>query len=276
MDEADIPTDATPRAQPLSRAFSAVIDDVSTSRRTVTARINTSTVDRYRTVVPSAGGDFRNFMRSPAVLWEHGQDPTRGRQPIGHASSVKFRKADNDLLAVTQFKQDEYSERILQDYKDGVLTAFSIDFIPDDRSSGPPTPVELRTDPSWSQAHTIYRQWELTGYSAVSYPGNPDALALAVERGLWVPDEVRALLPARTVAPSPAHAGDGVTESQTVDPEPSPHPGGDGSPLVELPTVKAYTQAEISRAIGQVLYPVALALIDKRLRDRDDIARGRV
>jgi hypothetical protein len=41
----------------------------------------------------------------------------------------------------------------------------------------------------------VYRRWELTGYSAVSYPGNPAALAIAVERGLWVPDDVRRSLP---------------------------------------------------------------------------------
>jgi hypothetical protein len=258
MDE-DVPPQPPP-AVPLSRAFAAGIDDVSVNRRSVTARINTGTVDRYRTVVPPSGGDFKNFMRSPAVLWEHGEDPTRGRQPIGHATSVKFRRADNDLLAVTQFKQDEYSERIFQDYLSGVLTAFSIDFLPDLGRSSAPTSAEIRMNPSWADAHTVYRAWELTGYSAVSYPGNPEALALAVERGLWVPDDVRSLLPAivRQVEPE-------------AEPEAEPTPE-----TPTLPVVRTYTQAELSAAISRAAIPVALALLDRRLRDRDDLARGRV
>ena len=191
-DEAPTP----PPSGPQTRAFAATIDDVSTTRRSVTAKINTAVVDRHRTVILPAGGDFRRFIQTPAVLWEHGQDPTRGRQAIGHCTSIKYRKAENDILAVTQFKSDEYSNRIFDDYAEGTLTSFSIDFLPDPQRSGAPTPDEVRANPDWAAAYCVYRTWELTGYSAVSYPGNPEALALAVERGLWVPDAVRRSLPA--------------------------------------------------------------------------------
>jgi hypothetical protein len=186
-----MPSEAAPPAAVESRSYNATIDDISTQRRTVTAKINTSGVDRYRTVICPGGGDFRAFMRSPAVLWEHGQDPSRGRIPVGHCTSIKYRKAEDDILAVTRFKSDPYSDEIFNDYASGVLTAFSVDFLPDMARSSRPTAAEVRDRPDWKSADMIFRGWELTGYSAVSYPGNAEALATAVERGLWVPDVIR-------------------------------------------------------------------------------------
>lgn len=201
-----------------SRSFETKVDDVSKPRRTVTARINTDDVDRYGTVICPGGGDFRQFSRSPAVLWEHGQDPARGRAPIGHCTSIKYRRGENDLLAVTQFKRDPYSDEIFQDYSNGTLTAWSIDFLPNRSTSSQPTPDELRARPDWSSAKTIYRNWELTGYSAVSYPGNPEALSLAIARGLWVPDEVRAEV-ARSMAEGSGGSGGFTTEVKDEDTE---------------------------------------------------------
>lgn len=181
--------------QTLTRSFEVGLDDISPKRRTVTARINTGCVDRYKTVICPSGGDWSNFMRSgPAVLWEHGNDPTRGRAPVAHCSSIKYRKVDDDLLAVMQFKSDPFSSEILDHYASGTLRSFSVEFLPDGDRSGRPTSEEVRKNPEWGQAHTVYRTWEMTGVSAVSYPGNPEALALAVERGLWVPDETRRAL----------------------------------------------------------------------------------
>lgn len=181
-------TDTTP----FTRAFEAKIDDVSTPRRTVTAKINTNCVDRYNTVIVPRGGDWSNFMRSgPAVLWEHGNDPNRGRLPVAHCNSLKYRKMDDDILGVMQFKGDDFSSQVMEMYADGTLRSFSVEFLPDVAKSGRPTQEEVRANPSWGVAHTIYRSWELTGFSAVSYPGNPEALALAVERGFWVPEETR-------------------------------------------------------------------------------------
>lgn len=176
----------------LTRSFEAKIDDVSTPRRTVTAKINTNCVDRYNTVIVPRGGDWSNFMRSgPAVLWEHGNDPNRGRLPVAHCSSLKYRKADDDILGVMQFKSDDFSNQVMEMYASGTLRSFSVEFLPDAAKSGRPTQDEVRANPTWGQAHTIYRSWELTGFSAVSYPGNPEALAVAIERGLWVSEETR-------------------------------------------------------------------------------------
>lgn len=195
-----------PESSSFIRSFEAKIDDVSMPRRTVTAKINTNTVDRYNTVIVPRGGNWDNFMRSgPAVLWEHGNDPNRGRLPVAHCNSLKYRKADDDILGVMQFKDDDFSSQVMEMYASGTLRSFSVEFLPDVAKSSRPTSEEVRAKPEWGTAHTIYRSWELTGFSAVSYPGNPEALALAIERGLWVPDETKKMIEenrALSVSPS--------------------------------------------------------------------------
>jgi hypothetical protein len=176
----------------LIRTFAATIDDVSKPKRSVTAKVNTGVVDRYRTVIPPSGGKLDNFMRSPAVLWEHGHDPTRGRMPVAKCSSVKYRPSEDDLLAKMYFSSDDYSRAVFDFYSDKTLTSFSIEFLPDPSSSSRPRAEELRARPEWKDADVIYRKWELTGISAVAAPGNPEAVTIMVERGLWVPEEVRA------------------------------------------------------------------------------------
>ncbi len=259
----------------MSRAYEARIDDVSATRRTVTAKINTGVVDRYRSVVLPSGGDFSNFIRTPAVLWEHGQDPTRGRQPIGHCTSIKFRRADDDILAVTRFKDDEYSQRILEDFGNGALTSFSIDFLPSGDHSSPPSKEELRSNPKWEGAEVIYRKWEMTGYSAVSYPGNPEALAIAVERGLWVPDDVRSMLGAGQTRAETDGEGDPETSPPT-DPETEPIPEPEPDPVLEIPHVRAYTLEELTAICLRTLLLPMLAVYEEQRRNADDLARGRV
>lgn len=297
-------------AAPQTRAFRGVVDDVSKPARTVTARINTSVVDRYRTVIVPAGGDFRAFMRNPAVLWQHGQDPTRGAQPIGSCSSIRFRTADDDIVAVTRFKTDPYSDQIFENYVDGTIASFSVDFIPDMSVSGRPTPEELRSRPDWAAAECVFRRWELIGYSAVAYPGNPEALALCVERGLWIPAE------ARDMAEGSGSGGGYATETKTgrcvverdgqwcvcdgdqvvsrhdteaeaewamAHPEPAeaagadPKPADRTAPLPALPAgIRTYTVDDLVGLTCRSAVDHLLALTVQSVRDADDLARGRV
>jgi hypothetical protein len=306
-DEAAAPTG------PQTRAFSGVVDDVSKGARTVTAKINTSIVDRYRTVILPSGGTFANFTRAPAVLWEHGADPTRGRQPIGHCSSIKYRRVEDDILAVTQFKTDEYSSRIFDDYVSGTLTSFSVDFLPDFAACGRPSPEELRARPDWATAECVFRKWDLGGYSAVSYAGNPEALAVAVERGLWVPDEVRRSLPApkRDMAEGSGSTGGYATETKAgrhvcerdgkwcvcdgdtvvsrhdteaeanaaLDPPAEP-PADRTAPPPPADSqhlnIRTYTVDELIGLTSRSVVDHLLALTVQSVRDADDLARGRV
>lgn len=166
-----------PRAKPLAEVRSVVCRR-SAQEGVVTARINTGDVDRYNTVIMPEGCRWDNYMRSgPAVLWEHGQD-VRGRLPV--AKVLTMGRDPSGLVAEMKFASDEFSRTLLDNYVDGTLRSFSVEMLPDKESSGPPTREELKANPRWRGAHTIYRSWELSGLSAVNYPGNATANVLSV------------------------------------------------------------------------------------------------
>lgn len=177
--------------QPIVRAYEAKIDDVSPGERSVVARINTDAVDRYRTVIDPAGADLAAYRRNPVVLWEHGLDRARGTVPVGRALWIKHDKGSRSIVAKTKFAEDEFSDRLFRLFQEEVLRGYSIRGNPDPAATGPPTSAELRKRPDLADARLMYRKWELVEYSAVAIPGNPDALATAVARGLWLPEALR-------------------------------------------------------------------------------------
>lgn len=203
----------------LTRAFDAQIDSVNTEERSLVARINTNTMDRYRSVIDPKGGRLENYRRNPIALWEHGKDPRRFTDPIGRNVWIRHSGGEKpkEILAKTQFLDDDFSQQRFEWYRDGVLSAFSVHALPDADQSGPPTRDELRARPELEACEVVYRSWELIEYSGTSCPGNPDTLTVgraaslmqAVNRGLWLPDDVRPLIEekARTMTDSaPAQA----------------------------------------------------------------------
>lgn len=168
-----------PRVQSVSSVRGAVCRRSATHEGVVKARINTGDVDRYKTVIMPSGGRWEDFMRAgPAVLWEHGNDSTRGRLPI--AKVLTMGRDQSGIVAEMRFAGDTFSQNLLDNYVDGTLRSFSVEFLPDKEGSGPPTREELRANPKWRDAHTIFRSWEMSGLSAVSYPGNASATILSI------------------------------------------------------------------------------------------------
>jgi hypothetical protein len=197
--EAEAEADIDPAA-PVERDYVVDLDDVHDGdRKWVVARINTDAVDRYATVIDPLGIDRSFYQKNPVVLWEHGKDPARGRRPIGRNAWIKARPEKRDLIAKTVFADDEFSRGLFNLYRDGVLRGWSINGTP--VASGPPTAAEVAARPELRSAKLVYRSLRLTEYSAVAVPGNPDALTEATSRGLWLPDLLKARLPASKLPP---------------------------------------------------------------------------
>ena len=174
----------------ITRAYAASKLDVSEGERAVVARINTDEVDRYETVIDPAGIDLKAYRSNPVVLWEHGCDfGTRGSVPIGRAAWIRYDKTDGAVVAKTIFHDDEFSDSIFRLYQAEALRGFSVCVMP--REFGSPTPDEIRARPELAECRCIYRKSELGEYSAVAVPGNREALALAVSRGLWLPEALK-------------------------------------------------------------------------------------
>lgn len=162
------------------KAVSTIDLTVSEGERAVVARVSTNTVDRVREVVLPKGGDFKNYRKNPVVLFGHNSE-----LPIGKADWIR---ANNDeVIAKTLFAETDFAVDIFKLFQSKVLNAFSIGFMPTD--GGPPEEKEILDNPSWAKARWVIRKWELFEYSAVSVPANPEALAMAVSKGLDITAE---------------------------------------------------------------------------------------
>ena len=174
----------------LRRAYEAKIDDVVDGERSVVARINTDAIDRFKSVIDPLGADLAAYRKNPVVLWEHGLDVARGNLPVGRNLWIKIDKQARTIVAKTKFAEDEFADGLFRLYQGEFLKGFSIRGNPDPATSLPPSTAEIRKRPELAEARIVYRKWELVEYSAVAVPGNPDALATAVARGLWVPESL--------------------------------------------------------------------------------------
>lgn len=196
----------------ITRAYEAQVDSVMEGERSVVARINTSIVDEYRTVIDPMGGDLRDFNQNPPVLWQHGKE-ARGSVPIGRGI-VRSRKTENDIIGKCIFAKDDFSQQLFEMYKDGTLRGWSINMVPTEASR--PTTQEMRDRPELERCEMVYRRWKLKEFSAVAIPGNNECLTMLVSRGMWTPSKE---WQARTMAESQGQADGGAVVEDEDDGE---------------------------------------------------------
>ncbi len=160
-------------------------------------------MDRQNEVVLPTGMLRKNHA-GMTVFYNH--DTTR---PIGVTQWIKphngrilakFRCTDK-----TPFARDIFALA-----QDGVLRTYSIGFRP--LESSPPTAAELREHPDWAEALRVHRSWELLEFSLVGVPANPEALMLAISKGISSParEAMEAILPPLPAAPDFTWLGDVV------------------------------------------------------------------
>jgi hypothetical protein len=193
------------------RAFSATVDDVDDSDRTIVSKISVGSVDRYNSLILPRGIDLKAYVKNPVVLFEHGKDVTRGAVPIGRNVWVKLNNQGNTLIAKTRFAKDDFASMLYDFYREGTMTGWSVRLLQKELG-GPPTREEARAYPGMDKCDVVYRSTELAEYSCVAVPGQADALtepelrsmfseaqleslSTLVVRGFWTPpDEVKPLV----------------------------------------------------------------------------------
>jgi len=147
--------------------------EANDEENTITAVINTGTVDRDKEVLLPKGADLAKYRKNPVVLFGHNYS----EPPIGKALWVK--RTPEALTAKWKAAETDKAQEIYSLYKGGFLKAFSVGFIP--VKSHTPTPDDIKKAPEWAEATRVYDKWDLLEFSAVPVPANPEALALAVK-----------------------------------------------------------------------------------------------
>ena len=164
----------------IKKVFSSEIRGIDAENMELTALVSTNAVDRYKEVIEPDGMDAKNYRKNPVVLWAHNYEVP----PIGKALWIK--KDGNGIVAKVKFADTATGREIFALYKDGFMKAFSIGFIPVEAEDGD---LENPKAP-----RRIYRKWELLEFSAVPVPANPEAVALAVKKGLIKDEEAPEIL----------------------------------------------------------------------------------
>ena len=150
--------------------FNSELKEIDPNERTITALVSTAAIDRMDEVLDPEGADLKNFRKNPVVLWAHTYD----MPPIGKALWIKNSK--DGLLSKVKFAPTAFADEIFGLFKEGFLKAFSVGFLPRKWTS-----PETKSDKK--EPRRVYTDWELLEYSAVPVPANPEALALAIQKG---------------------------------------------------------------------------------------------
>jgi len=163
-------------------ALPVEIKDADDDSRSFWIVASDESVDRDGDSIKADGWDLTNFKKNPVIPWAH----RYGDPPVAKAADIKVE--DGKLMIKAQFAAaDDYpfADTIYRLYKGGFLSAFSVGFKPTKW-----TTVDEPGRWGWD-----IEKAELYEVSAVTVPANPNAVALAVSKGVITEDEARALEP---------------------------------------------------------------------------------
>jgi phage head maturation protease len=173
----------TARADPKTHAFPGQTLKVDPTNMVVRSVISTPAPDRAGDMILPAG--LRNadeFLRNPVVLWAH----QRSLPPIGTCERLTI-EADR-IVAETKFSASSpFAADVFKLYAEGVLRGWSVGFVP-------VKVVPIPTTRGKAASGVCYPEWDLLEYSAVPIPENPEALTLAVRKGIVKDAELRGWL----------------------------------------------------------------------------------
>tara|TARA_Y100001938_G_scaffold142086_1_gene212794 strand:- start:1912 stop:3279 length:1368 start_codon:yes stop_codon:yes gene_type:complete len=165
----------------LLKAYKNNVNVKADEPRTVVARISTTSVDRDGDVVLPSGLKLQDYRKNPVVLLNH----DNGSLPVGKALSVK-READA-VIAKIKFAErpaehpitaEWVPDTILSLFKQGVLRAFSVGFMPLDMRGATDKDRKRYGD----DVRRVITSWNLMEFSVVPVPANQDALAMEVSK----------------------------------------------------------------------------------------------
>ena len=163
--------------------------ELSTTGQSMRFRMSTSGSDRYADVVIQ-DFDLVGFRSNPVAPWAHNYAiPPIGKWENVSVAGPPHQLALEGLLVFDDNQDNPLGQQVARQYREGYLNTCSIGFLP----SSAQRRAELdQDDPLYARAGFVFRGNILLECSAVSVPGNSDAVALrsaAVASGAPTPRE---------------------------------------------------------------------------------------
>jgi len=149
------------------------------NERAVISHITTDTVDRDHEIVSPNGAVLTDYRKNPVVLFGHDHS---GGLPIG--KNIWIKRDEKGLVAKTVYANHQLANDVYEFQKEGFPLAKSIGFIP-----LKVTKFDEGSEERKQGTLRRYDKWILLEYSDVPVPSNPDAVALAVSKGLLTEKE---------------------------------------------------------------------------------------
>lgn len=154
----------------------------------------TEAKDRYGDVISVKGWQLKNYKKNPVFLWAHNYNEL----PIGKV--LKIEKGDGALYFDVEFAGAEVNpkaEFVFQAYKQGFLKATSVGFRSlkhEDLAETDDEKAERMKKEPDSQNGWRFLKQELLELSAVPVPANPEALMVARQKGVKMPEALEIVL----------------------------------------------------------------------------------
>jgi HK97 family phage prohead protease len=165
-DASDVPDDRSARSLE-GQSYQSRINDPEireTADGTITVKVMTDQVARDGMVLDPEGLRTDDYMKNPVVLWEHGQDPRRGAEPIARCTNLM--RKDDGYVAEIKFADDEFAQRIEGKMRNEFINAVSVGWKTED----------VQREERGESMIPVVRESDMTEFSVVGVPADTDAL----------------------------------------------------------------------------------------------------
>jgi len=153
---------------------------VDEEEKAIVSYITTKAVDRDGEIVDPDGAILDDYRKHLVVLFGHDYK----QLPIG--KNIWIKQDKKGLVAKTVYANHAEAQKVYQYRKDGFPLAQSIGFVPVDVED---FPAEAQQKNGGVKRH--YKKWALLEYSDVPIPSNPEALQVAISKGLSFPETLK-------------------------------------------------------------------------------------
>ena len=150
--------------------FNIEIKKIDEDSKEIEAVVSTEDIDRYGDIIIQDGWDFSDFEKNPVIFADHRYSVEK---IVGKA--VDWRVENQKLYMTIKFNTDfQLGADVFSMFKNGFLNAFSVGFVP----------IEAGYEQKEGKDIFVIRKAKLLEVSAVGIPANPNALQLAMRKGL--------------------------------------------------------------------------------------------